>query len=164
MMGCSYMDYSMDLDIIIRSILSFIVLFILSRIMGKKHIANLTFFDYVVGISIGSIAASFAVDESIQYDQGIIALIVYAICPIAVLKLSLKGIVLRKILGSAPIVLIQKGELIEKSLRKSKFTVNDFLEECRLNGVFNICDIDYAILETSGKISILLKSEKRQLL
>lgn len=155
------MDYAMDVDIIIRSITSFIILFSLSRIMGKKHIANLTFFDYVVGISIGSIAASFAVDESIHYDYGIIALIVYAVCAIVVSKISLLGILPRKIFGGVPTILVQNGEFIERNLKKSKFSVNDLLEECRLNGVFDISEIDYAILETSGKVSILLKPEKK---
>lgn len=151
----------MDIDIIIRSITSFIILFTLSRIMGKKHIANLTFFDYVVGISIGSIAASFAVDESIHYDYGIISLIVYAVCAIVVSKISLFGILPRKIFGGVPTILIQNGEFIEENLKKSKFSVNDLLEECRLNGVFDVSEIDYAILETSGKVSILLKAEKK---
>ncbi|KMT22031.1 DUF421 domain-containing protein [Clostridium cylindrosporum] len=155
----SYTNFIGDLDIILRSVVSVVVLFLLSRAMGKKHIANLTFFDYVIGISIGSIAASFAVDESIPYVHGVIALVVYAVFALIVSKISLKGVRLRNILGGTPTILIQNGNLIEKNLKKEKFSINDLLEECRLNGVFNISDVDYAILETNGKVSFLLKAK-----
>ncbi|HAX73815.1 MAG TPA: DUF421 domain-containing protein [Firmicutes bacterium] len=150
-----------DLDIIFRSIVSILVLFTLTRLMGKKHIANLTFFDYIVGISIGSIASQFAVDESIPYFHGIIALIVYTGFAVIISKVSLKGVWWRRVLGDTPTILIQKGEFIKQNLKKTKFTINDLAEEARLNGIFSIRDIDYAILETSGKVSFLLKPKKQ---
>lgn len=144
--------------IILRSMASVSILFVLTRIMGKKQMSQLTFFDYVVGISIGSISAQFAVDESIGYVKGITGIFVYAFFPIMLSIISLKSYLGRKILDGVPIVLIQNGKILETGLKKTKININDLLEECRLKNVFDIADIEFAVLETCGKLSIQLKS------
>ncbi len=149
------------LDIILRSIISVLVLFVLTRIMGKKQIAQLTFFDYVAGISMGSIAAELAVDKTIPYSHGIISLVIYVAFPIIMSYWSLKSLRIREWLDGVPTVIIQNGKFIEKNLRKVRFHVNDVLEECRIKGVFSISDVEFAILETSGQVSIQLKSQKQ---
>lgn len=151
------------LDVVIRSLVSISALFILTRLMGKKHIAQLSFFDYVVGISIGSIAASFAIDDSISYLHGLTGIIMYSLLPVIVSFISLKSMMGRMIFDGVPSVLIQDGKLIEKNLRKTKFHINDILEECRMKGAFSISDVEFAVLETSGQVSILLKSCKQPL-
>ena len=147
----------------LRSLISVSVLFVLTRIMGKKQISQLTFFDYVVGISIGSIAATFAVDDSIGYIKGITGMIIYALFPIVLSFISLKSYLGRKILDGTPTILIQNGKIVECGLKKTKMNVNDLIEECRLKNVFNIADVEFAILETSGKVSIQLKSQNQPL-
>lgn len=147
----------------LQSLISVCILLLLARIMGKKQISQLTYFDYVVGISIGSIAAAFAVDNSIGYVRGITSMIVYAFIPIFLSLLSLKSRVARKVLDGIPIILIQNGRIVEEGLKKTKMNVNDLLEECRLKDVFNISDIEYAILETSGKLSVQLKANNQSL-
>ncbi|MFX0550115.1 DUF421 domain-containing protein [Hathewaya histolytica] len=151
------------IDIILRSIISVLVLFILTRLMGKKQIAQLNFFDYVVGISIGSISANFAVDENISYIHGLIAILTYGLIPIIVSYISVRSLWARKIVEGTPTILIQNGKILEDNLKKSKVTLNDVLEECRLNGIFDISTVEFAILETSGKVSIELKSENQPL-
>ncbi|MEA4832387.1 MAG: DUF421 domain-containing protein [Oscillospiraceae bacterium] len=141
-----------------KSIVSVVILFILARIMGKKQLSQLTYFDYVVGISIGSIAAAFAVDSSINYAKGITGLIIYALFPIILSLISLKNYKARKLLDGKPTILINNGQIIEENLKKTKLTVNDVLEECRLKNVFNLVDVEFAVLETSGKVSVQLKS------
>ena len=149
------------INITIRSVVSIVVLFVLTRIMGKKQMAQLTFFDYIVGISIGSISGQFASDDSISYVHGIIAIIVYSVFPILEYYIGLKSIRVREFLGGSPVILIQGGKIIEKNLNKSKLHINDLLEECRFNGAFSISEVQYAILETSGKVSIQLKPNKQ---
>lgn len=151
----------LDFDIIFRSITSICLLFIFTKITGKKQISHLTFFDYIAGISIGSIAAQFAIDDTIPFIHGVIALAIYSIVPIIVSYISLKSIKGRRFLGDTPTILLQNGKIIEKNLKKCNFTVNDILEECRLKDVFNISDVEYAVLETSGKVSLQLKPEKK---
>jgi uncharacterized membrane protein YcaP (DUF421 family) len=146
-------------DIIIKSGISAIVLFLLARLMGKKQVAQLTFFDYVVGISIGSIAANVSINKDITIAQGILSMIVWTIFPVAFSYISLKNITVRKILDGSPVILIQNGNIIEKNLFKSKLTINDLLEELRQKEVFNIAEVEFAVFETSGKFSVLLKSQ-----
>lgn len=147
--------------VIIRSVISLVVLFISARIMGKRQIAQLSFFDYVVGISIGSIAANFAIDDTISYIHGLVGIITYALIPILMSYISVKSIRARKILEGRSVIIIQNGKIIEENLKKSKFHVNDLLEELRLKGAFSFRDVEFAVLETSGKVSVQLKAYKQ---
>jgi uncharacterized membrane protein YcaP (DUF421 family) len=131
--------------------------------MGKKQLSQLTFFDYVVGISIGSIAAAFAVDPSIGYARGITALILYALFPIVLSLIALKSYRARKLLDGKPTILIWNGQIMDANLKKAKLTVNDVLEECRLNSVFDVADVAFAVLETNGRVSVQPKAGKRPL-
>lgn len=151
------------LKVSLKSIISVSILFVLTRIMGKKQISQLTLFDYVVGISIGSIAAELAINDSISYIQGITGMIIYALFPILLSIISLRSYLGRKILDGVPTILIQNGKINEGGLKKTKMNINDLLEECRLKDVFDIGDIEFAILETSGNLSIQLKSMNKPL-
>lgn len=150
-------------DIVLRSTISFIFLFLASRFMGKKQITQLNFFDYVVGISIGSIGAAMAVDDDIEYLSGLVSLVVYAIFPVVMSIITLKSIKWRRFFAGTPTILIQHGKILEKNLRKTRIHVNDILEECRIYGVYNLADIEFVILEPSGKLSFQLKSAKQQI-
>jgi len=150
-----------DVDIFARSMISFVVLFLLAKLMGKKQISQLNFFDYAVGITIGSIAAAFSTDDRIKYSHGLIALVVWGFIPIAIAYLTLKSIHFRRFFGGIPALLIQNGKIIEHNLKKERFNVNDLLEELRIKGVFDITDVEFAILESNGKISLQLKSQKQ---
>jgi uncharacterized membrane protein YcaP (DUF421 family) len=151
----------LSFEIFIRNTVSLMLLFSLTRFMGKKQVSQLSFFDYCVGITIGSIAASFSVDETIPYLEVIESLIIWGIFPILISYFSLKNMFIRRKFEDTPTILIQNGKIIERNLRKERFNINDLLEELRLNGVFNIKDVEFAILETTGKISIQLKPEKQ---
>lgn len=146
---------------VLQSVVSVLILFVLTRLMGKKQISQLSFFDYVIGISIGSIAANFASEPSVDYNHGITGMIVYALFPIIFSFLGMKSFKLRRFMEGTPSVLIQNGRINEKNLMKTKMTINDLLEECRLKNAFDISQIDYAILETNGKISLQMKPSSR---
>ncbi len=148
------------LSTIFRSLLSFSVLFLLARILGKKQIAQLTFFDYVIGISIGSIASQCAVDPSIGLLEALVGALTFALLSLALSWISAKSFAGRKLLDGMPIVVVEKGNIVECGLKSTKLTINDLLEECRQQGVFNLADVEAAILETNGGLSVLLKSEK----
>jgi len=146
---------------LIHSFVSVSVLFIFTRIMGKKQIAQLTFFDYVIGISIGSIAAQSSVDPDIHFTQGVTGLAVFTLFSITLSHISLNNLTARKILDGSTSVLIEDGKIIESNLKKNSLTVNDLLEECRQKDAFNIADVQYAILETNGKLSVMLNPIKQ---
>lgn len=147
----------------IHSIISVSTLFVFARLMGKKQIAQLSFFDYVIGISIGSIAAQGAVDPSIHYTEAITGLIIFTLFSIILSLVCVKSHTGRKILDGTSTILIENGKIMEKGLKKTRLTLNDLLEECRQKNAFDIADIEFAILETSGKLSVLLKSVNQTL-
>ncbi|MCM1289395.1 MAG: DUF421 domain-containing protein [Corallococcus sp.] len=149
------------LDIAVRSVASIVVLFLLAKVLGNKQIKQLSFFDYVVGISIGSIAAEMATNTDFPHHFFIIAMLVYTLISLLVGLISLKSVKGRRFLEGTPVVLIENGKLIYKNLKKSQMTVNSLLAECRYAGYFDIADIETAILETSGEISILPKSDAK---
>ena len=154
----------MDIFIlIIKSAISIIILFLLTKILGKKTINQLNIFDYVIGISIGNIVAEISLNPDLNFINGIIAMIVYTIISILATYSTTKSIVLRRLISGIPTVIIENGKIIEKGLKKSKLDINDFLEEARLNGYFVISEIEYAIMEANGRVSFLPKSQYKPL-
>jgi uncharacterized membrane protein YcaP (DUF421 family) len=149
------------LETIIQSALSITVLFILVKMMGKKHISQLTYFDYVVGITIGSLAANIILEDTNKFYLGLISMVVITCFPIILSYVSLKSFTARKLLDGNPTILIQNGKIVEKNLKKSKLDINDILEILRVKNAFNISDVEFAILETSGEISVELKPNKQ---
>lgn len=145
---------------IFQSIVAIGVLFTLARLMGKKQISQLTFFDYVTSISIGSIAEEIATDDISEIHIPIISIIIFALFPIILSHISMKSYYARKLLDGVPTILVQNGKIIEKNIRKAKLTVNDLLELLRGKDAFNIADVEFAILETNGKLSVQLKASK----
>ncbi len=150
-------------DVIIRALFSLITLFLVTKMLGKKQVSQLSLFDYVIGISIGNFAAEMTTNIEIQFINGIVAVLLFGFVAYLVSILTMKSIVLRRFFMGTPTVLIEKGKLLEKGLKKVKFDMNDLLEECRGNGYFDINQIEYAIMEANGKISILPKSDYKPL-
>lgn len=146
------------LRVILTAAASFLALFIIAKIMGKKQIAQLEFVDYVVGISIGSIAAQMAVDNEIPQYHFLIAMAMYALLDFILNLLSRKCIKLRKVLQGTPLILVYDGKLIYENLVKSKLDLNQFLSLCREKNFFDVNDIAYCIFETNGDLSILPKA------
>jgi len=149
------------LNICIRTILVLIILFFITKMMGKKQISELNFFDYVVGITIGSIAADISLDIEKDMLAGIAALFIYGFISYIISFVSIKSILARRFFIGVPTVLVEKGKIIESGLKKSKIDVNDLLMEARENGYFNLDEIDYALMEVNGNISFLPKEKEK---
>lgn len=147
------------LNIVLRTILSAFVLFILCKIMGRKQIGQLNIFDYIVGITIGSIAAVMATDQTIDFWICVVAMAVLSLIEVSISFITTKSIKLRRIITGVPIILIEKGKIIENELNKARFDINDLLQECRINGYFDISEIEYAMMESNGRISFLPKAK-----
>ena len=147
------------IDIITRSLISIIVLFFITELMGKKQISQLNLFDYIIGISIGSIAASLSVDDSINYIDGVVSIIVYGSIATIISVLSTKSIILRRFFTGTPTVIINNGKIMYNNLKKNHLDINDLLQLARENGYFDISELNYAILEPSGKVSFLPKAK-----
>lgn len=149
------------LNICFRTILVLIILFFITKMMGKKQISELNFFDYIVGITIGSIAADISLDIEKNMIAGIAALFIYGFISYIISFVSIKSILARRFFIGVPTVLVEKGKIIESGLKKSKIDVNDLLMEARENGYFNLDEIDYALMEVNGNISFLPKEKEK---
>lgn len=144
--------------VLIRGFLSLIALFFITKLLGKKQVSQLSLFDYVTGISIGNFAAETTINLDSSLWYGIAAVIEFGIVAYLINIITMKSIVLRRFIIGVPTVLIDKGKIIEKGLKKVHFDVNDLLEECRSNGYFDLNEIDYAVMEVNGTLSIMPKS------
>lgn len=149
------------LNICFRTILILIILFFITKMMGKKQISELNFFDYVVGITIGSIAADISLDIEKDMIAGIAALFIYGFISYIISFVSIKSICARRFFIGVPTVLVEKGKIIESGLKKSKIDVNDLLMVARENGYFNLDEIDYSLMEVNGNISFLPKEKEK---
>jgi len=143
------------LSVIMRTILMVVILFFLTKFMGKKQISQLNFFDYIIGITIGSIVADVALDLEKDMLLGIVSLVCFAFVSVFMSFVVMKSIRLRRFLVGVPTILIENNKIIESGLKKCKFDVNELLTEARSQGYFKLEDIEYAIMETNGKVSFL---------
>lgn len=148
------------IKVILTSILSVIVLFVIAKIMGHKQVAQLDFFDYVSGITIGSIAAELATELE-EPLQPLIALIVYGIISLLLNLLGHKFEKSRKFINGTPTIIMDNGKIYRKNLKKSKLDLSEFMLLCREQGYFDLSEIQTAIFEYNGKISILPVEKNR---
>ncbi|MCX7658047.1 MAG: DUF421 domain-containing protein [Oscillospiraceae bacterium] len=149
------------LHILLTSVASVILLFLLTKLLGNRQMSQLSMFDYINGITIGSIAAEMATSLEDDFLKPLLAMLVYAGISFAISFFTCKSIHLRRFVMGNALVLFYDGKIYEKNLLKAKIDLDDFLTQCRNNGYFNLSDIHAAILETNGKISFLPKEEKR---
>ncbi|MCM3635042.1 DUF421 domain-containing protein [Paenibacillus camelliae] len=145
--------------IFIRSVIAFIVLLVLTRIMGKKQLSQLTFFDYIVGITIGSIAATMSVDQNIKISNGLISLIVWGLIPILLGYWGLKSRAFARLTDGRPSIVVREGKVLEDEMKKNQFNINELMMMLREKGVFKLDDVEMAVLETNGELSIMKKTE-----
>ena len=147
--------------ILIFSAIAYLYLFLIAKIMGKKQIAQLNFIDYVLGITIGSIAAEMATELKQDFYHYLIAMTVFLVIDIIINLLSRKGPFMKMLLSGKPLILIDDGKLDYDALKRSKLTVNELVGMVREKGYFDISKIAYAIFETGGKLSVLPKETER---
>lgn len=147
------------LEVVYRTFLSALTLFLLAKAMGRKQIGELNTFDYIIGITIGSIASEMTVNSDVSLINCIVAMAVLSLIGILISYGTTKSMFLRRFFTGCPIILIENGKIIEKGLNKARFDINDLLQECRINGYFDISEIAYAVMEANGRISFLLKSK-----
>lgn len=150
-------------EIILKSFFSVIILFLLCKLMGPRQISQMDYYDYIVGITIGSITAEMAIGHDLPFHIPVIAMIIFAVFTVFIGYLTNKSIIARRFFAGTPFFLIFKGKIIEKNLKKNHYDLNDLLSVCRSSGYFDISKIEYAIMEETGKISFLLKSENQPL-
>lgn len=152
----------MFIQTIALALISLVVLFILTKIMGYRQITQLSMYDYIIGITIGSIASEMVVlsDFKDMY-RPLIGMLVYALFTVSLSLLSRQSLTLRHFIEGNPILLYKDDRIINKALAKAKMDINELLMQLRIQGYFDITQIDQVTLETNGNISVYPKSQYR---
>lgn len=149
------------INIFIRVLILYILVLIVMRLMGKREIGQMQPFELVIAIMIADLASVPMGDTGIPITNGIIPIIELLLIQSLISIINLKSLKGRSILCGKPTILIYRGKIDEKAMKKEKFTINELQERLRQNNVFNIGDVEYAILETSGQLTVIQKPEKR---
>lgn len=144
-----------------RAILLYTIVLIVMRLMGKREIGQLQPFELAISIMIADLASIPMTDTGVPISNGIIPILGLLVMHLLISVINLKSIKAREIICGKPRILIYRGRIDEKALKKERFTINELEERLRGNNVVNLGDVEYAILETSGNITVIQKPEKR---
>ncbi len=144
-----------------RSIVLYIIVLIVMRLMGKREIGQLQPFELAISIMIADLASIPMTDTGVPIFNGIIPILGLLIMHLIISLINLKSSRAREIICGRPSILIYRGKINEKNLRKERFTINELEERLRGNNVINLGDVEYAILETSGQVTVIQKPDKR---
>ena len=148
------------LDTVLRPVLGLVILLALTRLLGKKQLSQLTVFTYITGIALGSMAGEMVIHTDVNILDAMIRMALWCVLVLIIEFISLKSAHARVLLDGEPAIVIKKGQIVEKSLRKHRLNMDDLAMQLRLNKVFSIIDVEYAILEPNGALTVMKKPGK----
>lgn len=148
-------------ELLLRITITFFSLFVLARIMGRKEISQITFFNFISAIAIGSVSANLAVNQNLSIQNGLIALVCWTIFTLLMDLIDIKSKFARKITTGDPVVVVKEGKIVENALRKSRLDIDSLNAMLRQQSVFSMAEVDFAFFETNGKLSVLKKENKQ---
>lgn len=151
------------IEIALRTLLAVIVLFVLTKILGKRQLSELSYFEYITGITIGSIAAYVSLDLEANWYYGIVAMVVWSAVVYGLEFITLKSKIARDVIDGKGVVLIKDGKILEDNLTKNHLAADDLLEQLREKNAFKVADVEFAVLEAGGKLNVLLNKENQPL-
>ena len=149
-------------EFIIFPLLSLAVLFIITKLMGYRQVSQLNMYDYINGITIGSIASELAIGEFDDFLQPLIAMFIYGILIILLSKLTRNSLKIRKLIDGQAVVLYENDKIYYQELKKAKLDLDEFLMQCRIAGYFKLKELALVILETNGRLSFYPKQQYQQ--
>ncbi|MED0875236.1 DUF421 domain-containing protein [Bacillus mobilis] len=149
--------------VILRSVFILIILFAITKWLGKRQISQLSFFEYIAGMTIGDIAAQVSTGLDSKFFHGVFAILIFAVVPFLTGILSLKNKTARDFFEGKSTVLIKDGKILEDNLKKEKYTSDELLELLRGKDAFSVADVEFAVLEPSGELNVLLKKDRQPL-
>lgn len=153
--------YNVIIATIIKGIPIYLFSLLISRSVGKKIITKMNFFDFVMGVSMGSMIANAVVDKDSPVISEVTALSLFTLLTIGVSYLCTKSFWLRKVVNSQPLIVIENGRIVDSNLKKLRTTINELMMKLREKDIFNLDDVEYAIIERDGKLSVLVKANKK---
>lgn len=150
-------------EIAVRAVIGFFTLLIFARILGKKQISQLSVFDYIAGITIGSLTSNMVVNLDSRAWNHWLGLSIFIILTLIMQYLTIKNRYMNKVIIGEPAVVIHNGQVMEENMRKMRFTLSDLTEGLRQKNIFRMSDVEFAILETGGSLSVQKKSQYQTL-
>lgn len=148
-------------QVVLRTFLAVVVLFVMTKILGKRQVSQLSLFEYITGITLGSLAAYISLDLDTNWFLGIVAIGSWVAFSLAIEFLQLKSKKARDFVDSKGRVLIKEGKILEDNLKKERLTTDELMEQLRKKNAFLVADVEFAIMESSGDINVLLKKENQ---
>lgn len=148
--------------VVLTSLLSAAALFLIAKIMGHKQMSQLDFFDYITGITIGSIAAELATELEKPWKP-LIAMVIYGVITVVLTLITSKLPKWRKFINGTPTIIMHNGKILKENMKKAKMDLSEFMVMCRQEGYFDLNDIQTAVFEYNGRLTVLPKSAKRPL-
>lgn len=152
------MEYA---NVLIRTVLAFVTLFVVARLLGKQQLSQLTFYEYITGITMGDIAASIAIDAGRSPLYYMLALVAFAALTLGTGVITEKSRPLRKLIEGEPVVLVHNGKILEHNMAKSGYNMENLMMQLRERDAFDIREVEFAIAETDGYLTVLKKSQNR---
>ncbi|MCP3764878.1 DUF421 domain-containing protein [Domibacillus sp. A3M-37] len=151
------------LEVVSRGLLALLVLFLITKWLGKKQISQISFFEYVTGITIGNIGAEMVTGLDKSIVNAVLGMGIFAAVPYLAGSLSLKNKTFRDFVEGHGVVFIKGGKIMEDNLKKERYTTDELLELLRQKDVFQVSEVEFAVLESTGNLSVLLKKENQPL-
>lgn len=146
---------------IVKGILIYVLALFLSKLIGVKIISQMNFFDFIMGISVGSMIAKIIIDKDHVVFSGVVALITFTLLTVSTSYLNLKSYTVRRLINNKTLMLIENGRIIDKNLKRLRITVNELMMKLREKDVFNLEDVQFAIMESNGQLSVAIKANKK---
>jgi uncharacterized membrane protein YcaP (DUF421 family) len=151
------------LEVALRTLLAIVILFFMTKLLGKRQVTQLSLFEYITGITLGSIAAYVSLNLETTWYLGLISLLVWVACSLGIEFLQLKSKTMRDFIDSKAAVLIKDGKILEDNLKKERLTTDELMEQLRKKNAFKVADVEFAVMEPSGDINVLLTRENQPL-
>lgn len=147
------------LEIILRTLLAVIILFLFTKMLGKRQVMQLSVFEYITGITIGSLAAYISLELQERWYLGLVSLAVWIVVTLGIEFVELKSKTVRDLIDGKSTVLIKDGKILEDNLKKERLTSDELLLLLRKKDIFKLADVEFALMESNGEVSVLPKKE-----
>lgn len=144
-----------------KSILIYLLGILISKLIGIKLISQVNFFDFIMAVSIGSMIAKIIIDKDYVVFSGLVALMAFTFLTVLTSYINMKSYKIRGIINAKTTILVENGCIIDKNLKKVRISINELMMDLRVKDVFNLEDVQFAILESNGKVSVMVKAEKK---
>lgn len=151
------------MEIALRTLVAIVVLFFMTKLIGKRQVSELSLFEYITGITIGSLAAYVSLDLEANWYLGLVSLGVWVFVSLGIEFLQIKSKRVRNFIDGKATVLIKEGKVMEDNLKKERISIDEMMSMLRSKDVFKVADVEFAVLETNGELNVMLAKENQPL-